>query len=80
MKDQTNVGSITCAQACFNDSMCEDGWSYQIATKTCNFYKNLEGNVKQKVFQPSIHIHETNKTVGWATGRKGCSQIGKNLR
>ena len=65
--------SMDCATACFNaGGNCTDGWSYQIATKTCFFLDNIDLNI----LRPNYHLIWANMTLGWATGRKSCKEPG----
>ena len=69
------VGSaINCSEACHRaNETCNDGWSYQIATKRCYFYERF--NIEK--LQPNTHILPNELTIGWATGLKSCSEPGK---
>ena len=64
---------IDCAVACFANSSCLLGWSYQVSTKRCYFLS--KGNMTK--ISLDEHIPETEKQVGWITGLKSCSVPGK---
>ena len=65
---------INCAQSCFKNNTCGDGWSYQLATQMCYFYKL--GTLEIEKLQPNTHILDNELTIGWATGLKSCSEAG----
>ena len=69
------MSSIDCAKACFSNSTCGEGWSYQIATKRCIFYENIDLDV----MQPGHSVSEANQTLGWITGLKSCNRAGSIL-
>ena len=69
---ETNVESaLTCSTKCKNSNNCEEGWSFHLATGKCLFIGQDE-SLKIDVLQPTSHIQETDRTVGWATGLRAC--------
>ena len=66
---------ISCAQSCFKNDTCGDGWSYQLSTHMCHFY--ALGTLDIVKLQPNTHILDNELTIGWATGLKSCSEAGK---
>ena len=64
--------SIDCAQACYDDENCGEGWSFQIATKKCFF----QAEVEIEKLQPGSSLMESERKIGWATGLKSCSTPG----
>ena len=74
--------SIACAQSCFESENCTDGWKYQIGTKQCYFYQNLEDleYEEYKEFQPGKFLSDQDLTFGWTSGHKSCSVPGKEIK
>ena len=60
--------SIQCADHCYNNQSCEEGWSYQISTKKCFFNDDVE----IELLQPGSSMQENERKIGWATGLKSC--------
>ena len=67
---------IDCATSCHLDVNCTEGWSYQIATKHCYYHDQVE----IEKLQPGSTLPPHEHTIGWATGLKSCSSIGKKHR
>ena len=64
---------VDCATSCHSSDDCKEGWTYQIATKQCFFHSEV---VIAKL-QPGSSILPHEHTIGWATGLKSCSSVGK---
>ena len=72
--------SIECARSCHKSEECKEGWKYEIGTKQCSFYNNV--NILEyeeyKRFQPGALILSIDLKIGWASGHKSCSELGKD--
>ena len=64
--------TILCADSCYNNQSCEQGWSYQISTKKCYYNEELD----IELLQPGSSIPQNDRKIGWATGLKSCSVPG----
>ena len=75
--NSTNVSkfnsSIQCADYCYNDQSCVEGWSYQISTKKCFFNEKVD----IELLQPGSSMQENERKIGWATGLKSCKIPGE---
>ena len=70
----SSTSLIDCATSCHLNGKCTEGWSYQIATKHCYYHDQVE----IEKLQPGSTLPPHEHTIGWATGLKSCSSIGKN--
>ena len=73
------VSSIKCAKSCFESKECKEGWKYEIGTNQCYFYNNLYAleYEEYRKFQPGALILSIDFKIGWASGHKSCSVLGK---
>ena len=67
----TPTSAIRCAQHCFNSNSSE-GWSYEIATKRCIFYNEID----TEKLRPKVALSASNTSIGWITGFKSCNRSG----
>ena len=77
--DGAPTSAITCATACYKNEICTQGWSYQQATARCLFIAADIATVHIDKLQPTGHIMDTERTVGWATGLKACTETGQSI-
>ena len=77
--DGAPTSAITCATACYKSGLCTQGWSYQQATARCLFVAADIGTEHIDKLQPTGHIMDTERTVGWATGLKACTETGQSI-
>ena len=73
------VSSIKCAKSCLESNECREGWKYEIGTNQCYFYNNLYAleYEEYRKFQPGALILSIDFKIGWASGHKSCSVLGK---
>ena len=73
-KNTTEVESmVKCASDCHKNPGCQDAWSYELSSKRCHLYL---GKLNIQKLQPRSEILEVERTFGWATGLKSCSEQG----
>ena len=77
--DGPPTSAITCATACYKNEICTQGWSYQQATARCLFIAADIGTEHIDKLQPTGHIMDTERTVGWVTGLKACTETRESL-
>lgn len=77
--DESPTSTISCATACYQNPLCTQGWSYQQATARCKFIAADIGTEDMDKLQPTGHIMDTERTVGWATGLKACWQTSESI-
>ena len=78
----TVESSIECAKSCYKKKECKEGWKYEIGTKECFFYNylNVLDYEEYNKFQPGALILSIDLKIGWASGHKSCSELGKDYR
>ena len=77
--DGAPTSAITCATACYKNELCTQGWSYQQATARCLFIAADIATEHIDKLQPTGHIMENERTVGWATGLKACWETRESI-